>query len=293
MQKRYLGTIKKIAKEAFQFVIYSHFFVALIAFFLTLQTYTLFKEKLSAFDLGYCIFAFTGTYWLYGLQRFYQLHTLKSNNLTNRLLWFSKNKVMIVILGLVFLGYCKSFIIHEFHTYIFYLLPFLLIAFLYFLPPLKLRKITFFKPFLLAIVWSGVCCFLPYLLNNLHFEIYSDKSYFFYLAAQTAFIIGLSILFDINDLEKDKEEFTKTFAVALGIKQNKIIASLFILIYTLLMGIIFCNSKMILALIITTLLSVTLILFLNKNRKEYYFLIGVDGLLLLQSVLFILFKSLC
>lgn len=77
--------------------------------------------------------------------------------------------------------------------------------------PLKLRKIPYFKPFLISMAWSYTCYLLP--LNSL------DEFSWITLWESFLFIFILTIPFDITDSRKDKSTGLKSLANSLTQKQ--------------------------------------------------------------------------
>ena len=103
----------------------------------------------------------------------------------------------------------------------FYLLPFAILTILYIIPfwdgfQKSLRKVSYLKIFLVAIVWSGVTGVLPLLVSghsiNFNLIIFFFQRFFF--------VLVLILPFEIRDMELDLMHI-KTFPQKMGIKKTK------------------------------------------------------------------------
>ncbi len=145
----------------------------------------------------------------------------------------------------------------------------------------NLRDRPYLKIYLIAGVWALTSVLLPILL----LEDY-QANYLLLIAANFAFILAITIPFDIRDLELDEKE-KKTIPQITGIIGSKILAIISCLISATL--IVFLNFELWVPLGICGLFTIGLIIGSGTKRKDHFYSFLVDGLLVLQAVLIWLF----
>ena len=157
------------------------------------------------------------------------------------------------------------------------------ISLLYFMPFSNLRSVPFLKSLIIGLVWVLVCVIAP--LETTSF----NKMEINFSLAQLGFITALCVLFNIRDVENDKKTKTYTVPVLYGIKSAKIFT--IILLAGYLIAFVLVANKFYFALVASVIfvLSCTLALLASSKRHAFYYLFGVDGLILLQSIIGILF----
>lgn len=87
--------------------------------------------------------------------------------------------------------------------------------------PTKLRDFPYVKIFLIAVVWSTTSVILPAIESRLNLQARIDV--FLLWLSQFVYIFFITLPFDINDAEVDKQTNMKTIASVLGAKASKII----------------------------------------------------------------------
>ena len=88
--------------------------------------------------------------------------------------------------------------------------------------------------------------------------------------------------FDIRDVENDQQNSIKTLPVHLGISKSKTIGIILFLTYM-----VFAQDiKQAIVYFITGTLGIILLLYSSQHKHRYYFSVLVDGLIILQFVLF-------
>ncbi len=85
----------------------------------------------------------------------------------------------------------------------------------------KLRDFPFVKIFLIAVVWSTTSVLLPAVESGV--SLHDRKDVFLLLLSQFIFIFFITLPFDINDAEVDRQTEIKTIASVMGAKTSKII----------------------------------------------------------------------
>ncbi|MCO5231841.1 MAG: UbiA family prenyltransferase [Chitinophagales bacterium] len=93
---------------------------------------------------------------------------------------------------------------------------------------LTIRRIPFAKIFLIAIVWASMAVVLPWV------EKYGwswDMKMIQLFFIQFLFIFIITLPFDINDVEVDKEVGVNTIPILIGIKKSKILLTILTFVY--------------------------------------------------------------
>lgn len=277
--------VRKIAKISLDFLGYSNLFLAFAVACSTLQGGVIFNYA-SRSSVYFSLVNFVAAFFLYNLQRIYQSSYPTTDS---RLLWYRKNKKWIftiaVLLMVVFAGNIWEIFL-TFKEGVIVYGACAMLSILYFLPPFNFRKIPYLKQFFIALIWVMVCVFIPLLFEASEFKGLANfgKSEWLYIASQFCFIAALCIPFDIRDMNKDREEGTKSLPVVLGMQKSKIAAILLLAIYLVLA--FFIDFKSLIGIRgIVFLVSVAAVYFSNPNRHRYYFIFFVEGIIVLQTVL--------
>ena len=157
-----------------------------------------------------------------------------------------------------------------------------------------LRNIPGLKLLLIGLTWSLSVVLLPvFEAKNMQHLAVSETAMLLLTAKRFLFITAMAIPFDIRDLFHDRKVGLKTIPVVFGEKNA------YLLCQILLAGYLFLlfffkepgfNSNFF-ALAITIFLASWLIFRSNFRKNEYYYFFFVDGVLILQYVLMLVFKS--
>lgn len=165
----------------------------------------------------------------------------------------------------------------------------------------RLRDFPFVKIFLIALVWSVTSVVLPALESQLSFH--ERRDVFVLLITQFIFILFITLPFDINDAEVDKQSNIKTIPSVLGIKSSKIIALISGIIYAFSILYIFMleNWRMIntiylseatIILIWLLLILLQLFTFLKSDKvSKWWIKIVYDGSMILYFLILIFTKK--
>lgn len=153
----------------------------------------------------------------------------------------------------------------------------------------RLRDLNYIKIFLIAISWALITVTLPaidmHLLKNVPMILMT--------AERCCYIFALTIPFDIRDVVVDAENKVQTLPQKLGIKNAKNLAYgalVFMLLFTWLnYRINTYNIQHLLVISLSAIIGGTLIFFANKEKSDYYYTGVIDGMLMLQFPLLLLF----
>ncbi|MBK0380398.1 hypothetical protein I5M19_13825 [Mucilaginibacter sp. SD-g] len=156
-----------------------------------------------------------------------------------------------------------------------------------------LRNIPGLKSLLITFVWTLSCVLLPVLeAQDLHLADVSIRNLTILVAKRFLFIGALTIPFDIRDLFHDRQTGVKTIPVAWGEKNAILFCQLLLGSYIVLLF-MFRNSGFnadFLALSLSAVLTGWLIFKSKWERNEYYYFFFMDGVLILQYLLLVVFN---
>ncbi|MCK6650679.1 MAG: UbiA family prenyltransferase, partial [Bacteroidia bacterium] len=268
-------------KRIIDFLLYSNIYIALGAFALSIST---FIELVIPIQLNYPILVFFSTLFIYNFQRIFYNAPNPSIVISDRRNWIDKNQNTIRIMALIgLLGTIVFSFLIPFRI-ILLLSPLCLLSLAYFFPSLALRKFIGIKTFVLVLVWTMTAYLIPTLLNEP--AEFSVKEVL-YIISGFSFMAAICIPFDNRDIEIDSRENIKTFAVMLGRKKNSKIALLFSFIYLFMISILYFSEDLKLSFylyhIFLFLLTVTFILKDKEKSSEYFYIAGIDGLLIIKG----------
>jgi 4-hydroxybenzoate polyprenyltransferase len=282
-------------KKLFNFLIYGNFFIAACA---ALQAWqTIYIRHYGVDGNPHIIFVFVATFFLYNIHKpltFYLKKDLFDNTTphderTKKRLNKSKNfetplSILTFTAGMISLEcYLRFYIDIQWQ-----LMGVGLLSMAYVLPIWKgkrLRDIPYLKVFVIAGVWAFVTVIFP--LKSFAKEWYACDT--FMIFERMAFILAITLPFDIRDMAWDKKTSVKTIPLSMGIKKTKILSYLLLFLSFLIACFIFSMTvytlNTLVAIGISLLISAFLIYKVDEKRGDYFYYVFIDGMLLLQSVL--------
>jgi 4-hydroxybenzoate polyprenyltransferase len=283
------------------FIFFANYFVGLLAVALSVETVFQLNIPLASPVYYILLFAATVLYYTYA----YSGAASAPASQNPRTEWYRKHRHFTHLTQQIFILICilsAGFLIYKYFTailtlpgsYWIMLLSIPTAALLYYglLPSsFNLRNTGWFKAFVIGFVWAGTVNFLPVTMAHIQYGIE---------VAQTDFMIWLflknwmfctvnAIMFDIKDYEDDANKQLKTFVVRFGLHRT----IFFVLVPLLLVGIIslliFTYFKHFNAVVIginmIPFLSLLYVAYaLQRPKKILYYLIVIDGLLLLKAI---------
>lgn len=282
---------------------FSNYFYGLCAIALTIEA-TL-QQGFPFNSLQFYAFSFAATV-LYYTRAYITERPSASPNPRSR--WYWENREMVtasqVFFTVIAAIYIGMLVIQHYHFILklpllnwFLLLIFPAVAALYYginhrrLVKYKLRNIGWLKPFIIGFVWAGLVNIYPILFYNIENELnyIPDWIGLFLFVKNFMFITVLCIMFDIKDYAADHNRQLKTFVVRAGLR-NTIFMILIplclaglgsFIIYALKRD--FSNQKIILN-TIPFLLLITVAYSLHRRKSIFYYLIVIDGLMLVKAL---------
>jgi len=160
---------------------------------------------------------------------------------------------------------------------------------------LSLRKYTWFKPSLIAWTWAMTTVYLPLLMleliNEIPFRI-DAKFYFLFVQTFMYFIVN-AIIFDMKDFEDDTNRGLKTFVVRYGnqFMLNRVILPLIFMGFLSFITFGFWYDLPFHRTLFMLIPIVLLALFaklLNRPQPIMFYLIAIDGMILIKAIFGIL-----
>jgi len=223
------------------------------------------------------------TFSVYNLQRIYKfkkqitLQTETYDWLKERMNWMIPLAIICGILALLLSAYLVKDVLSNVWLFIltvlvsiFYVVPFF---------GNRLREVPFLKTCLIAVVWTCVLFYIPWLNEGRKTElVQNDLTAFFFLFA------ALTIPFDIRDMEQDRMQHT-TLPLLFGVTISKIVSITFLTIFYIIIANINqeIGENVVLGMII--LLTSLLMLFTNSKRSIYFFA-ALDGTMVLIGIVY-------
>lgn len=278
--------------SAINFILFGNIYVALAAVCLIQSTNIQLQHK--DYLTAYSSLVFFATVFIYNFQRFFYKPQKDTHLNSIRRKWIFENQTSVKLLTFIgLIGVGIAFFFNDFNI-VFYLSPLLILSLAYFLPFIKLRKSPLFKLFTLVIVWTITTAVVPVLLSDT--ELFT-KNNLIHIAIRFCFMMAICIPFDLRDLQIDAADNVSTLPQIIGEKNAKRLAFGFMLAYTILIILVYTmgltNINIFIALLISALITLALVLMSNSKRGEYFYVVGIDGTMILQGAMLIGVEILC
>ncbi|MFI5158992.1 MAG: hypothetical protein ACHQF4_09000 [Sphingobacteriales bacterium] len=290
--------MKKILQSIVDFLLFSNVFMALCAVAQGLVTFYLIDSKPIPAVL---VLLFTSTLGIYNFSILIGKPNQIDKTATAREKWYFTHSHLMVTLAIVpILSLVPLFFLITMESKI--LLTFLaVISFCYSLPlftlgdkKFGLRNIPGLKQFLITLVWTMSSVLLPVMESlHAHLTTISLRDITILLAKRFLFIGALTMPFDIRDIFHDYNLGLKTIPVIYGEKKAYLFCQVVLIGYVILLFLFRNNgfNNEFFALTITAILAGWLIFHSTIEKNDYYYFFWVDGILILQYLLLLLFNS--
>ena len=289
--------MKKLLQPAFDFILFSNIFMALCAVAQGLLTFYIIGSKTVYPIIG---LLFTSTLGIYNFSILVAKPKHPELSAYRRVRWFFAHyRLMVTITIVCLLSLIPLFFLISTASQL--LLIFLgVLSFCYGLPLFSigdqkfgLRNIPGLKLFMITLVWTMSAALLPVLeAQAMHLVTISMRDTTILVAKRFLFIGALAIPFDIRDLFEDRQLGLKTIAVAWGEKNAYLFCQFLLGGYIVLLFLFRNNgfSNEFFALALTAILTGWLIFKSKWEKDEYYYFFFVDGVLILQYLMVLLFS---
>lgn len=273
--------VHKLMNDALDWWVYGSFHIAFCVFSFALFSYRNFGLKP---DFYYLAFIANSTFLVYschkllGITRIGKIASLKRFRIVKE---HTRHIVVYVLLSLAFeMVFLFTLSLNEFLL----LSLAAVVAILYIIPispnKKRLRDFWYIKIFLIASAFSFVCCFIPLYLADIN-----KKSAILFCIMQAMYVFGLTMPFDIRDIEVDTLDGNVTLATYLGTRKSILLALMALLSITIYSG-LFLNLIEGLPMLITstsTIFMVSILIYTNK-LNDFYYTFLLDGMLILPWI---------
>jgi uncharacterized integral membrane protein len=142
------------------------------------------------------------------------------------------------------------------------------------------RQHFLLKPIMIGLVFGWLTSMIPYLMSG-----YTWLESSVITAGRVAFIASLSLIFDIGDVQEDAHAHFVTMPQKWGMITTKIIATILLGIAitsdTIAVNQMWIEFPLFISFLATYILSFVLLVFAAIQRADWYYLLFVDGLLML------------
>ncbi len=283
-------------------ILYSNSFYGITAVALAVENNLVLKMPLNH-PLFYLLL-FCGTVAFYLLSYRYDPHPLKGNK---RAVWIGRYQkqiriyqyllfITIITGGIYYWILLPSVPLLELMRLVLLLSVFPAIGFLYYgisfpgIFKLRLRSFGWFKPFIIGAVWAGTVSFIPWVLFHWMHTTTPEPSpsFIFFGLHNWMFISILAILFDIKDYAADHNQSLKTFVVRKGLR--KVIFTIVLplcflgmLVLSIFLAIHHINPLSCIFFLVPVVLLCLVALSLSKRRSVAWYLLVIDGLMLVKA----------
>jgi 4-hydroxybenzoate polyprenyltransferase len=154
----------------------------------------------------------------------------------------------------------------------------------------RFRDLPYIKVFIVGMVWSWTCIYIP--LQELHSNL--EVSHYLLIVEKFLFITAITIPFDIRDRELDTLQHIKTIPVVLGIGRSKLICMTLVSLAIIVAGINwhrqYFDGGQFVSLLLAYLSAIMIIYIIHEKSHDYYYSGMLDGTIVLQCVLMLLFS---
>lgn len=291
--------MKKLFKPFIDFILFSNVFMALCGVAQALVTFHLIGSKPVYSVLG---ILFAATLAEYNFSILISKPQQPQKSVHARVRWFfAHHRLMVTFTIVSVLILIPLFLLISFESRL--LLIFMGLLCIGYSVPLftigdhkfGLRHVPGLKPFLITLVWTLSCVLLPVLeAQDMHLTDINMRDTTILIAKRFLFIGALTIPFDIRDLFYDKQTGLKTIPVAWGEKNAYLFCQILLVGYLVLLFMFRNHGFTIdyIALAVTTVLTGWLIFKSKWEKNEYYYFLYMDGVLILQYLVLVVFNLL-
>lgn len=268
-------------KSAFAFLAYSNIYIAIAAacqtaLYLKIHDLDLNKELL--------LFTFFSTIIVYLFAVGYP-NKKNINDQNNRIAWISKNSNLVHSIMLVSTIACIILI-----NYLDYKIEILILAAFALLYNIRIKGINFYgirsipliKIVSIAFVWVMVCNIYPAMI----YKIEINSSEYIRIFFKFLWMIALTIPFDIRDIYVDQEQKLITVPSLMGEVNAYRLSYLMFIAISVGHFFIFGSTTESMIVLTSSLIAILLIHYSKSRKRDLDYLIKLDGLLILQFLIF-------
>jgi 1,4-dihydroxy-2-naphthoate octaprenyltransferase len=283
MNSAHQSKVQKLMNNALDWWVYGSFHMAFCVFAFTLFTYRVFRIFPNYY---YLLFVANSTYLVYSCHRLLGINRVGEAASLKRFRIVKEHTKHIIIYVLISL-FVEIILVFKLPWNALYLLSLAAITTILYISPIlpkgkRLRDFWYIKIFLIAGAFGLVCAYIPLHLEN----ILSTESIKFSFI-QAAFVFGLTIPFDVRDIEVDSIDGNMTLATYLGRRKALALSVISLMVIAVYLG-LFWDWKTALPLMITASVTIMIIYRLNTKLQvnDFYYTFWLDGMLILPWLIY-------
>jgi len=261
--------------KLFNFLIKNNIWIALISLSNVVYFQLIFSGKV---EVTYALVVFTGTLFIYNLHRY-----LKKSNTIRIIEIINENKSLILFAILSVLFIVFDFVglrLVDIPRYS----PVILLLFalgsagtiIYLLSSrmeLPWKKYTIIKPLSLTVIWFLLVALIPLIHHTSPWEHWGKLTHFFLV------LFAICLVFDIKDLDIDRQGHINTIANVYGVQFTRRFALVLLVLSILVTFFIHASWNYRIGLMGISLLTMFAIKNVNEQNKSDYYYLWLDGLL--------------
>ena len=287
-----------------RFIFFGNYFVGILAVALTVESTLQLKVPFNSLSYYVLLFLAPIVYYTYA----YMGATSNQQQENPRTAWYAKHGSFVYWSQLIFSTICCGLILYiaagNYNVILHLPLEYwvivcgvIVMAILYYgLVPvfffnLNLRNTGWLKPFIIGFIWAATANFLPQVMLRIQSGTDSTESifWFFLFIKNFMFCTVNAIMFDMKDYEIDSNSQLKTFAVRIGLKKT----IFYIIIPLLITGMLslsvfawYMNFPVLRYLInlLPFILTLLVAFSMNNKKKIFFYLVVIDGLILVKAL---------
>lgn len=288
--------------KVLRFIFFGNYFVGLLAISLTVESTLQLHVPFNSIAYYILIFAVPVVYYTYAYMG------AAKDSANPRTAWYashsrlvSRSQLLLGLLGTAMFLYLLArhyhSILHLPFSYWMILSGLVGVAILYYgLVPvyflnLNLRNTGWLKPFVIGLVWAATVTLLPLIMLRIEsgLDISQTPLWIFLFLKNWMFCTVNAIMFDMKDYAIDYNSQLKTFVVRIGLKRT-IFFVLLPILFTGLFALLFFAREQhfapgrVLCNLVPFVATIGVAYSMNKRKKIFYYLIVIDGLILLKAI---------
>jgi 4-hydroxybenzoate polyprenyltransferase len=275
-------------KKFSEVILFSSIFISICAVAFCMETNILLGLPFN--NISFYCFVFGATLAQYNLHYLVKSIAVKDSH---RLAWSQRHKqlhLILLVAGILLI----LFSFFSFHLKHFIILASLGgISFLYSFPFLpfgekkRIKDYGLLKILTITFLWTVVTVWFP--VNSMPFD---NNLFWLVFVKRFVFMFVLCLLFDMRDIEIDRQENINTLGVKLGLRKSYQLSYLLLIVFVIAafaQYIYLPQTGFLIAMLISALVTLFMIECTRKNNSDYIYLAGIDGMMLLQALLIYLF----
>lgn len=287
-----------------RFIFFGNYFIGLLAVALTVESTLQQKVPFNSWSYYLLLFFAPVVYYTYA----YMGAKDSQNSQNPRTQWYAKHRAFVRWSQLIFSVICGSLIasimisdyngiLHLPIAYWITISVVIAMAVLYYgLVPvfffnLNLRNTGWLKPFIIGFVWAATANLLPLIMLKIQSDtdVVKGSLWYFLFVKNWMFCTVNAIMFDMKDYAIDSNNQLKTFVVRIGLKKTIFYVLMPLLVTGMISLAVFAYTKDFPALrfefnLIPFILTAIVAFSMNKRKKIFYYLIVIDGLILIKAI---------